>query len=72
MVEPLELVPKHALLSESDAKKVADEYGIPLERFPKMLESDSAAVKLGAKAGQLVSIRGSAPKYVSYRFVVKG
>lgn len=71
---PFELVPKHELLSESEAKKVAREMEVPFEKFPKIFESDPQAVKLGAKAGSLIAIHRQDPtgKYVAYRYVVKG
>lgn len=74
MVAPRELIPKHELLSDSDARKVAKEYGITVEKFPKMLESDPQAVKLNAKAGHLIGINRVDPtgKYMHYRYVVKG
>lgn len=74
MVAPRELIPQHKLLSESEAKKVAKEYGITFEKFPKILESDPQAAKLGAKLGQLIEINRVDPngKYNHYRYVIKG
>ncbi len=74
MSAPRELIPEHKLLSESEAKKVSKEYGIPLEKFPKILESDAQCTKLGAKSGNLVAIHMDDPtgKYTTYRYVVRG
>ena len=74
MVAPRELIPEHELLSDSAAKKVAKEYGVTPEKFPKILENDPQALKLNAKAGQLVAIHRIDPtgKYTYYRYVVKG
>ncbi len=74
MAAPLELVPKHELLSDSETKKVLKEYGIAIDRFPKILEKDPQAVKLGAKAGQLIAIQREdrTGKYKAYRYVVRG
>lgn len=74
LVAPRELIPEHKLLSDSEAKKVAKTYGIIPEKFPKILESDAQAIKLAAKAGQLIAINRVDPtgKYVYYRYVVKG
>lgn len=71
---PRELIPPHKLLSESEAKKVAKEYNIQIEKLPKILESDPQSMKLGAKAGQVVEIDREDPtgKYKYYRYVVKG
>jgi len=69
----LRLVVKHAVLSESEAKKVSKRFKTPLEKFPKMLETDPQAVKIGAKIGQLVEISRRDPTgdYLYYRLVMK-
>lgn len=74
LVSPRELIPEHKLLSESEAKKVAKEFNVPVEKFPKILETDAQVVKLGAKAGQLILIQRVDPtgKYNYYRYVVTG
>lgn len=68
------LIPEHELLSASDAKKVAKKYNVPLEKFPKLLESDPQCKRLGAKPGNLILIHREDPtgKYEYYRLVVKG
>ncbi|MDE1857049.1 MAG: hypothetical protein KGH98_03115 [Candidatus Micrarchaeota archaeon] len=67
------LILKHELLSESEARKVAKEYGVTFDKFPKMLETDPQAVKLKAKSGQVVAVHRVDPtgKYMAYRYVVK-
>jgi DNA-directed RNA polymerase subunit H len=74
LVAPLELIPKHELLSESEAKEISKKYNTTIERFPKINESDPQAKKLDAKPGQLIQIHreGQRGKYLFYRFVVKG
>ena len=74
MVSSYNLIPKHALLSESDTKKVAKKFNVAIDKFPKILESDPQAKKLKAQPGQLIEItrdEGSGD-YISYRYVVKG
>jgi len=68
------LIPEHRLLSVADAKKAMKKYGTPLEKFPKMIESDPQAKRLGAKPGNLIAIDREDPtgKYTYYRLVVKG
>ncbi len=68
------LIPEHRLLSAADAKKAMRKYNTPLEKFPKILESDAQAKKLGAKPGNLIAIDREDPtgKYTYYRLVVKG
>jgi len=68
------LIPEHRLLSVADAKKAMKKYGTPLEKFPKMIESDPQAKRLGAKPGNLIAIDREDPtgKYTYYRLVLKG
>ena len=68
------LIPEHRLLSVADAKKAMKRYGTRLEKFPKIIESDPQAKKLGAKPGNLIAIDREDPtgKYTYYRLVVKG
>ncbi|MEM0202167.1 MAG: DNA-directed RNA polymerase subunit RpoH/Rpb5 C-terminal domain-containing protein [Candidatus Micrarchaeaceae archaeon] len=74
MASDYDLVPEHELLSESDAKKIAKKFNTPLEKFPKILESDAQAVKLKASAGQLIAVHRNddGKSYIAYRYVVKG
>lgn len=74
MVPPLNLIPKHKLLSESEAKEIAKKFNTPLDKFPKILESDPQAKQLGAKPGDLVAIsrKDQTGDYTYYRLVVKG
>ena len=74
MVKTPKLIPDHELLSASEVKKVSKKYGTPLEKFPKILESDPQAKKLNAKPGNLIAIHREDPtgEYTYYRLVVKG
>ncbi len=69
-----ELIPEHELVSSSEASKVSKKFGVPVEKFPKILESDPQVKKIGAKPGQLVAIHREDPtgKYTYYRYVVRG
>lgn len=74
MVQTPKLIPEHELLSVSDSKKAAKKYGVPYEKFAKMLETDPQARKLGAKPGNIIAIHMEDPtgSYIKYRLVVKG
>ena len=75
MVPPLELIPEHSILSQSEAKKVLAKYAIPAKKLPKILDIDPQAKLLGAKAGDMIAISRKDPtggKYTYYRIVVKG
>jgi len=71
---PVNLIPKHEIVSASEAKKIAKKFNTTLDKFPKILESDPQVKSLGAKAGDLIAIHRVDPtgKYVYYRLVVKG
>lgn len=74
MVSSYDLVPKHELLSDSEAKKVAKKFNVSIDKFPKILETDPQVVRLKAQPGQLISIgrNESGTNYIYYRYVVKG
>lgn len=68
------LVPKHEVLSEEEAKKVLEEYGVSPNQLPYMLVSDPVAKAIGAKEGDIVKIIRSsetAGTSVYYRYVVR-
>lgn len=50
------LVPKHKVLSEENAKKVMEEYGITIQQFPKILKTDAAIQELDAQVGDVIEI----------------
>jgi len=73
LVKTPKLIPEHKLLSASEAKKIVKQFNAPLEKFPKMLETDPQAKKLGAKPGNVIAIEREDPTgdYPFYRLVVK-
>jgi DNA-directed RNA polymerase I, II, and III subunit RPABC1 len=56
-----EIVPKHILLSEDDAKKVLDEFQATKTQLPKLLSSDPVAKYYGMKAGDICKIVRHSP-----------
>ena len=74
MVSDYEIIPKHELLSESDAEKVIKKFNTSLDKLPKILESDQQSLKLNAKVGQIIKIsrNDGSVSYTYYRVVVKG
>ncbi len=69
-----ELVPVHELLSDKEAKALLQKLNLNIDNLPKIFESDAQAVKLGAKAGQVVKINRREGKRDTsyYRVVVEG
>jgi len=74
LVHTPNLIPEHKLLSASDAKKIVKKYSTPLEKFPKIYETDPQAKSLNAKPGNVIAISREDPtgSYTFYRLVVKG
>ena len=69
-----ELVPVHELMSEKEVKTLLESMNMTLEGLPKIFDTDPQAVKLGAKAGQVIKIyrREVKREIPYYRFVVEG
>ncbi len=70
-----ELVAQHEVLPEEEASELLKKFNVTKGQIPKILISDSAAKKIGAKAGDVVKItRNSktAGKSIFYRVVVTG
>jgi len=69
------LVPKHAKLSEEDAKKLLESYNITTSQLPKILKSDPAIKHLNPKVGDIIKITRESPtagKTEFYRIVING
>ncbi len=68
---PLEhvMVPKHEIVSEEEKVKLMEMYG-DLNLFPKMFVTDPAAVRLGAKPGDLIKIIRPGDTHPYYRLVI--
>jgi len=50
------LIPKHSKLSESDKKKLLDEYKIGVFSLPKIAIEDPAIAKFNVKVGDVIKI----------------
>jgi len=69
-----ELVPQHVIISEEETKELFKKYEITPDQLPKILDTDSAAISIGAKPGQFVKIirkSRTAKEAVAYRLVVE-
>ncbi|MDE1859918.1 MAG: DNA-directed RNA polymerase subunit H [Candidatus Micrarchaeota archaeon] len=69
-----ELVPVHELMNEKEVSELLKRLGIELENLPRILDTDPQAVKLEAKAGQVIRISRKDGKIDNdyYRRVVEG
>lgn len=69
------LVPKHAIASDSEKKKVLETYKVTLNELPRILYSDPLVSQLHAKVGDLLKITRpsqTAGEALYYRVVVHG
>ncbi len=69
-----ELVPEHELMNDKEVAELFKKLGIVMENLPRIYDTDPQAVKLGAKAGQVVRIyrKDGKNEYEYFRRVVEG
>ena len=70
-----DLVPKHDVLSEEEAKKIFEKYGATADVMPKISSSDPAIAELKPNVGDLIKITRKNPlmgEYHHYRVVIEG
>ncbi|MBS3060567.1 MAG: DNA-directed RNA polymerase subunit H [DPANN group archaeon] len=56
-----ELVPKHEILTKTDAKKLLESLGSTLEQLPGITENDPTVKGLNAKPGDVLKITRKSP-----------
>lgn len=69
-----ELVPKHRILPEEEAQEVLEKYNIDPLQLPKLYVTDKVAIRIGAKAGDIVEIERRSPTAevsYAYRIVIE-
>ncbi|RBQ22531.1 DNA-directed RNA polymerase subunit H [Candidatus Methanobinarius endosymbioticus] len=67
-----ELVPSHAILSESEVKKLIKDSDFGIEHLPKIKVDDPVAKSIKAKKGDILEITRDSPTagtFVTYRLV---
>jgi len=70
-----DLVPRHEVLPDDEARQVLERYAVTPDQLPKLLSSDAVARAVRAKPGQIVRIRrksATAGESIAYRYVVEG
>jgi len=68
------LVPNHEILSDKEKKELLEKFDIEPEQLPKILDTDSAIISIGAVPGQIIKItrESRTAKYATaYRFVLE-
>ena len=74
-VEKHTLVPKHSKLSEKEKKELLEKYRISIAELPKILKTDAAVQRVGAKPGDVIRIdrlSQTAGESEFYRVVIDG
>lgn len=69
-----DLVPRHEVLSDEDARAILDKYGVTPDQLPKIFASDAVARAVRAKPGQIIKIKRKSPtagEATAYRYVVE-
>ena len=69
-----DLVPRHELLSDEEARAVLEKYGTSPDQLPKIFANDAVARAVRAKPGQIIRIKRKSPtagEHVAYRYVVE-
>jgi len=69
-----DLVPKHVLLDEEEAKRILAKYRIKPYQLPYIKLSDPQAKALKAKAGDIIKIiraSSTAGEAIAYRYVIE-
>ncbi|MEM0200817.1 MAG: DNA-directed RNA polymerase subunit H [Candidatus Micrarchaeaceae archaeon] len=69
-----EYVPVHTILSVDQSKKMLENLGLKPENLPKLSSSNTQAVYIKAKPGDIVEVKRNdyGKEYLYYRFVVEG
>lgn len=69
-----DLVPRHELLSDEEARGILSRYGVTPDQLPKIFASDAVARAVRAKPGNIIRIKRKSPtagEHVAYRYVVE-
>ena len=69
-----DLVPRHEVLPDDEAKGILEKYGVTPDQLPKIFSSDAVARAVRAKPGQIIRIRRKSPtagESVAFRYVVE-
>ena len=56
-----QLVPKHEVLLEKDSEKALKKFKITKDQLPKIVITDPAVKRIGAKVGDIVKITRKSP-----------
>lgn len=69
-----ELVPRHEVLSDEDARAVLEKYAVTPDQLPKVFAHDAVARAIRAKPGQIIKVKRKSPtsgEHVAYRYVIE-
>ena len=69
-----DLVPRHEVLSDDEARDILSRYAVTPDQLPKIFANDAVARAVRAKPGQIIRIRRKSPtagESIAYRYVVE-
>ena len=69
-----DLVPRHELLSDEEAREVLARFAVTPDQLPKIFANDAVARAVRAKAGNIIKIKRKSPtagESIAYRYVVE-
>ncbi len=69
-----ELVPRHEVLSDEEARAVLEKYGVTPDQLPKIFAHDAVARSVRAKPGQILKIKrksATAGEHIAFRYVIE-
>lgn len=69
-----DLVPRHEVLSDEDARGILEKYGVTPDQLPKLYASDPVARAVRARPGQIIKIKRKSPtagESIAFRYVVE-
>lgn len=69
-----ELVPEHEIMKKDEVQNVLDEFHCKIQNLPRILDTDSMVLKIGAKTGDVIRIKRHSPTSghsYYYRVVVR-
>ena len=68
-----QLVPKHEILTEKESEDTLEHFNLRRDQLPKILITDPAVKRIGAKVGDIIKITRESPTAgvsVFYRIVI--
>lgn len=69
-----ELVPRHEVLSDEEARAILEKYAVTPDQLPKVYATDPVARAVRAAPGKIIRIKRKSPtagESIAYRYVIE-